>query len=667
MAYGTIISMDTKNGIGIVTFDMPGSTMNTWSEETVAECRSILDSVESDSSLRGVIFTSGKPDNFFAGADLHLLDSIRTRDDALYALEAFHSLFNRISALSIPSVAAIRGHCVGGGFEFALACSARIAQDAPTTVIGLPECKVGLFPGGGGSQRLPRLIGYTAIELILRGRLLPATEARKTGMIDRLVPPDGNLLDEAFAFIEEIIGGTADLHRPGQDFSQIDVIMDMARAEVMKATKGREIPGPLLAIKSIQEGVKRPLPEALEIEKKCFAEAVLSREAKGSIHTFFLKTLTDKPQAMMTVREHSRPVRKVLVLGFGTMGRGIALDIVRSATIPVIVKDLPEALEPGMAFVRKTLQGMAEKKKLARSVDDLASLIHPVSRYPDNMSDVDIVIEAVFEERAVKQSVYEELMTVVPETCVVASNTSSIPVSELALFVMRPERFAGLHFFSPVWRMQLVEIVRCNTTSKETIDDLLAFVDAVGKRPIICRDNPGFVINAMLFPYFLTAIRLIEEGNAIETVDGAMTRFGMPVGPIKLIDNVGIDVVHKIFTGLAIPQETIRRVVASGRLGVKKSGTGFFTPDGSVDPSALPLIARTEAAEKDEESIQEELFSSMVTAGRDLLAKEIVSDARMIDAGMIWGTGFPPEKGGPMKWSDLIGMSNRLFGKSFYE
>jgi len=667
MAYGRIISMDTKDGIGIVTFDMPGSTMNTWSEETVAECRSVLDSIGNDLSLRGVVFTSGKPDNFFAGADLHLLDGIRTRDDAMYALEAFHSLFNRISALSIPSVAAIRGHCVGGGFEFALACSARIAQDAPTTVIGLPECKVGLFPGGGGSQRLPRLIGYPAIELILRGRLLPAAEAQKTGMIDRLVPPDGNLLDEARSFIEEIIEGTAGLHRPVQDFSQIDVIMEMARTEVMKATKGREIPGPLLAIKSIQEGVKQPLPEALEIEKNYFAEAVLSREAKGSIHTFFLKTMTDKPRAMMTVRNQPRPVRKAAVLGFGTMGRGIALDIARSMTIPVIVKDLPEALEPGMAFLRKTLEGMAEKKKLAGAADDLVSLIQPVSRYPSDMSDVDIVIEAVFEERAVKKSVYEELMTVIPETCIVASNTSSLPVSELAKHVTHPARFAGLHFFSPVWRMQLVEIVRGDATSQETVDDLLSFVDSMGKRPIICRDNPGFVVNATLFPYFLTALRLIEEGNTIETVDGAMTRFGMPVGPIKLIDNVGIDVMHKIFMGLAIPQETIRRVVEAGRLGVKKSGAGFFTPDGSVDPTVLPLIFRTGDNEKSEEVIQEQLLSSMVTAGRDLVAKEIVSDARMIDAGMIWGTGFPPEKGGPMKWSDLTGMSSRLFGKTFYE
>ena len=365
--------------------------------------------------------------------------------------------------------------------------------------------------------------------------------------------------------------------------------------------------------------------------------------------------------------EQKMKIKTIGVIGAGQMGHGIAL-VSAQAGFSVILQDVKdEFVEKGLARINKFLSKSVEKKRMTE--EEKKKVLSNITGTSDlkELKDVDIVIEAVFEERAVKKSVYEELMTVIPETCIVASNTSSLPVSELAKHVTHPARFAGLHFFSPVWRMQLVEIVRGDATSQETVDDLLSFVDSMGKRPIICRDNPGFVVNATLFPYFLTALRLIEEGNTIETVDGAMTRFGMPVGPIKLIDNVGIDVMHKIFMGLAIPQETIRRVVEAGRLGVKKSGAGFFTPDGSVDPTVLPLIFRTGDNEKSEEVIQEQLLSSMVTAGRDLVAKEIVSDARMIDAGMIWGTGFPPEKGGPMKWSDLTGMSSRLFGKTFYE
>jgi 3-hydroxyacyl-CoA dehydrogenase/enoyl-CoA hydratase/3-hydroxybutyryl-CoA epimerase len=666
MSVGEIFKLTKDDGIGIVTFDMVGDAMNTWTDKAIMEFNELVGLLEKDESLTGVIFISGKPNNFFAGANLKMIAEIESEEEARKALDYLHDPFNRLSELKIPSLAAIHGHCLGGGLEFALACTARIAKESAATLIGLPECNVGLFPGGGGTQRLPRLIGYGAIELILRGKMLSAPKALENGIIDRLLPQDADLLAEAKSFLAAIIEGTADLKRPKQDFSQIDEIMEMARQGVLKATKGREIPGPMLAIKSIQEGVKLPLSEGLELEKENFVKVALSNEAKGSINTFFIKTLTDKAKSMMTKGFEPKPLKKAAVLGFGTMGRGIVIEILRRMQVPVIVKDIPEALEPGKEFVRKILEGMVEKKRLKVPVDDLMNLITTTSEYVDEFKDVDIVIEAVFEDIKIKEQVYKELCPAVSDDCIIASNTSSIPITSMSQYVAKPERFGGLHFFSPVWKMQLVEVIRGDETGQETVDNLLNFVASIRKRPIVCRDNPGFVVNALLFPYLTNAITYVEEGNPIEKVDGAMTSFGMPLGPIRLTDEVGIDVIHKVLVGMDVEQKTLNAVVNDGRWGLKKSGKGFFLKDGSVDPDVLPLIDSKGVKEKTEEEIQIGLFKAMLEVGKDLLDRHIVDDPRMIDVGMIWGTGFPPDKGGPMKWADLTGLSEEMFGKKFY-
>jgi 3-hydroxyacyl-CoA dehydrogenase/enoyl-CoA hydratase/3-hydroxybutyryl-CoA epimerase len=666
MSVGEIFKLTKDDGIGIVTFDMVGDAMNTWTDKTIIEFNELIGLLEKEESLTGVIFISGKPNNFFAGANLKMIAEIESAEEARKALDYLHGPFNRLSELKIPSLAAIHGHCLGGGLEFALACTARIAKESAATLIGLPECNVGLFPGGGGTQRLPRLIGYGAIELILRGKMLPAPKALENGIIDRLLSQEADLLEEAKSFLNEIIEGTAELKRPEQDFSQIDEIMEMARQGVLKATRGREIPGPMLAMKSIQEGVKLPLSEGLELEKENFVKVALSNEAKGSINTFFIKTLTDKATSMMTKGFEPKPLKKAAVLGFGTMGRGIVIEILRRMQVPVIVKDIPEALEPGKEFIRKILEGMVEKKRLKVPVDDLMNLVTTTSEYVDEFKDVDIVIEAVFEDIKVKEQVYKDLCPAVSNDCVIASNTSSIPITSMSQYVTNPERFGGLHFFSPVWKMQMVEVIRGEETGQEAVDNLLNFVASIRKRPIVCRDNPGFVVNALLFPYLTNAIAYVEEGNPIEKVDGAMSRFGLPVGPIRLTDEVGIDVIHKVLVGMDVEQKTLTAVVNDGRWGLKKSGKGFFLKDGSVDPDVLPLIDSRDVKERSEEEIQMGLLRAMVEVGKDLLDRNIVDDPRMIDVGMIWGTGFPPEKGGPMKWADLIGLSEEMFGKKFY-
>jgi 3-hydroxyacyl-CoA dehydrogenase len=440
----------------------------------------------------------------------------------------------------------------------------------------------------------------------------------------------------------------------------------MARTGVLKMTKGRELPGPMLAIKSMQEGLKASLLEGLEIEKKYFIQTALSPEAKGSINTFFIKTMTDKPKGMMTKGFTPKPIRKIAVLGFGTMGRGIIIDVLRHMQIPVIVKDFPETFEAGKAFIRKILDGMAEKKRLTAPVDQLMARLTTTADYGAEFKDVDLVVEAVFEDIKVKEQTYQQLCQAIRDDCLIASNTSSLLVTAMSRFVTHPERFGGTHFFSPVWLMQLVEIVQAEATSRETVDNLLNFSAAIRKRPIVCRDNPGFVVNALLMPYFLGVLNYLEAGNSIEKIDSAMLGFGMPVGPIRLIDEVGIDIPYKVLVGMGVKQDTLNQVVASGRLGLKKSGKGFFLKDGTVDPEVLKLIAHKAPQAATVGEIQTGVLTAMVKVGKDLLERHIVEDPRMIDVGMIWGTGFPADKGGPMKWADITGLSHKLYGKNFY-
>jgi len=667
MSYGEIFKWEKMDDIGVISFDVPGEAMNTWTTEAVDEFLGLLDDLEKTTGTRGVIFISRKPGTFHVGANLKLLDQIKNREKGLKLLDIFHDAFRRLSRLNYPTLAAIEGHCLGGGLEFALTCTARVAKASKTTLLGLPECTLGIFPGGGGTQRLPRLIGYRAMELILKGRVFPASEAYHYGIIDKLISEKCDLKEEAYKFLAEIISNEDTLSRKKHDFSKIDEAANQARQEVLKTTRGREIPGLMLAIQSIQKGVKVSLDEGLEIEKRNFLEAVLSNEAKGSIHTFFLKTMSDKPKAMMSKDFESKPLNKAAILGFGNMGRGIAIAILSNTGISVLVKDIPESLKAGKTFVRKILDGLAEKKRIKSPVDDIMSRLTFASDYTDEFNDVDLVIEAVYEDIKVKANVYREICKIVKADCTLATNTSSIPLKALEPYITNPERFAGAHFFSPVWLMQLVEIIRGEKTSSDTIDNLLNFAGLILKRPIICNDNPGFVVNAVLFPYFMDALDFVEKGNSVERVDEAFVQFGMPLGPIRLIDEVGIDVSYNVIVGKGIAQNTLKNVVKDGRLGLKKSGKGFFLKDGSVDPEVLPLIAYQRKLKMTAEEMQMKVLEDMVTVGQNLLKKGIVEDPRMIDIGMIWGTGFPPDKGGPMKWADLIGLSEKLFGKTFYE
>ncbi len=660
-----VFVLELDGNIGIVRFSVEHEAMNTWSDQAFLSFNRVLTQIEGEKNLRGVIFISGKPDNFLAGANLKQLSQIASREEARYVMDNFHGSFSRLAALPMPTLAAVHGYCLGGGLEFALACRAIIAKEGKTTLIGLPECNVGLFPGGGGTQRLPRLIGYPAVELILRGTMLTAAKALELGILDRLLPPETDLLAEAKKFLAAIIADQAILKRPTHDFSQIDAIIDKAREQALKLSRGRELPGPMGALKSIREGVKVSLDKGLMIEKENFIDVVLTNEAKGSINTFFLKGMTDKPKSLMTKGFTPKTIDRLVVLGLGTMGRGIVIDTLRHTKMLVTAVDIPEALTAGRDGVKKILEGMAEKKKLREPVNDLMNRLEVVSGY-ESCRNADLIIEAVFEDIKLKETVYREVSALARPDAIIASNTSSIPINSMAPFVLYPERFGGLHFFSPVWLMQLVEIIRGDKTGQNTIDNLLHYAALIQKRPIVCKDYPGFVVNALLSPYIMFSLKYLEEGNSIEKIDGALTDFGMPVGPIQLIDSVGIDIPYKVALGKGEKQDTLKNMVASGRLGLRKSGRGFFLPDGKVDPEALSFIATRPGRTMTPEEIRQGLLQEMVKVGKHLLERGIVADPRFIDVGMIWGVGFPADTGGPLKWADLTGLSKELWGRNFY-
>ncbi len=668
MSADKVFKIEVDDGIAFVTMDLPGEPMNTWTDEFLNGYSSMVESLGERKDLKGLILLSGKPHNFHSGANLKFLEQFETREELSKALDGTHKALNSMENVGFPTVAAINGHCLGGGYELALACTARVAKESKTTVIGLPECLVGLFPGGGGTQRLLRLIGYPAFELILTGKNLTASQALEAGLVDHCVASDGDLLAEAKELLVGIINGNVSLKRPQFDSSGLDMVADTARKQTLKATRGREIPGPMLAIKAMQEGGKLSLAEGLAIEKEYFLDVALSTQAKGSIHTFFLKTETDKPANMIPRGFEPRPLKKLAILGFGTMGRGIAIEVLRRMRIPLVVKDTPEALEQGQKFLQKILGGMAEKKRLPAPVDELLSLLVPVSDFNDQFGDVDLVIEAVFEDPKVKDEVYGQLMGYIDKNCLVASNTSTIPISRMTGAVSNPQRFAGAHFFSPVWKMELLEIIRGKETSDETIYNLLNFAAEIRKRPVICKDNPGFIVNAILLPYFLKIYDLLEKGVSIEMIDQAMIAFGMPVGPVRLIDEIGIDVHYKAFGAMGIePPAILEKVIEDGRYGFKKSGKGFFLGDGSVDPAVQSMIeVKDKLLEFSIEEVQLEFYQAMVKKGNELLNSGVVDNPKDIDVAMIWGVGFPPDKGGLMKWADLTGLSREIRGSNFY-
>jgi 3-hydroxyacyl-CoA dehydrogenase/enoyl-CoA hydratase/3-hydroxybutyryl-CoA epimerase len=666
-------SLITEDGIAWLVLDDPAKKVNTlstrlfeWFEEQVAR-------VEQERPAALVIL-SGKPDGFVAGADIEELKALSRPEDVLAMLQRGHALMNRLAALPCATVAAIHGACLGGGLELALACRFRIATEHPKTKLGLPEVQLGLIPGLGGTQRLPRLIGVpAALDLILTGRQVDARKAKRLGMVDDTChPSDLRAAAEKWARAGARSKPAGGFSRKATDFIARSplgdrLIFDKARAGVMAKTGGH-YPAPLVAIQVIHDGLKLPLERALDVEAGAFSELVLSDTAKSLMSIFFAKNEVEARAAK--IARGARPIGQIGVLGAGFMGAGIA-QVLAEKGYQVVMKDRDlAAVGRGMAFAAERFRDRVKRRRMTEAeLKTALGRILPAADY-EAFHRLDLVVEAVFEDVGVKHAVIRETEAAAPEGIIFASNTSAIPISRLAEASRRPENVVGMHFFSPVHKMPLLEVIRHPGTSQEALATVVEAGRRMGKTVIVVGDGPGFFTSRVLTPFLNEAAWLLVDGASIDQVDRAMTRWGWPVGPFTLLDEVGLDVgrhvgdVMRSALGDRLePPAAFQLMIGDGRLG-RKAKRGFYLygeesekkgKGRQVDPAVYRLLGWRPAEVGDEE-IVERCWLQMLNETARCMEEGIITDPADVDIGVIFGFGFPPFRGGLLREADRKGL-----------
>jgi 3-hydroxyacyl-CoA dehydrogenase/enoyl-CoA hydratase/3-hydroxybutyryl-CoA epimerase/3-hydroxyacyl-CoA dehydrogenase/enoyl-CoA hydratase/3-hydroxybutyryl-CoA epimerase/enoyl-CoA isomerase len=665
--------------VGQVTFDLPNSRANTLGQSVLAEFETLVLNLKKQSALRGLLFRSGKPGMFIAGADLRELGSATGDPQQARTLtERGLAVIAAFESLPYPTIAAIEGACLGGGLEMALGFDFRIASTHPKTDIGLPEVKIGLIPGWGGTQRLSRIIGPAlACELICAGESVSAERARNLGIVFDSVPAE-RLQDEALRLVEWAAQSKAwqqarqRKQQPvGLSEEQHAFIFAVAGAMVREKTKG-QLPAPEAALRAIARGCNVPLDRGLLAESEEFLPLVGSPISRNLIAVFFMTQRLQKDTGVANAAVAARPVARVGVLGAGIMGAGIAGAHIRRGIPAMLLDTLPQALEKGVGSIARVMQSRIEAGRM-KPEEMVAALAHlSTTSSLAAMSDRDVVIEAVVENEAVKVQVYRELQKFLPADAILASNTSTISISRMGQSVRNPENFAGMHYFNPVDRMQLVEVIRGEKTSDQTVATLTALAKRIGKTPIAVRDCPGFLVNRILFPYINESLVMLEEGANPRAIDKAATAFGMPMGPITLNDLVGLDtslfagrVVNTAFADRAKNTRILEELVKAGRLG-QKSGSGFFSyakgSRGADDPAFEAILAacRTGNRAIEPEEMTDRLFLTMLVEASRILMEQIVREPGDVDMGLILGIGFPAFRGGLLRWADSIGLAQVL-------
>ncbi len=670
------LGVTIDDGIAIVTFDTPGEPVNIISRAVKDEFLALFDHLDADPSVRAAVLVSGKPDSFIAGADIEEFLEWSLAAQAEAVSREGHTILDRLERLRTPVVAAIHGACLGGGLETALACAHRVATDHPKTLLALPEVQIGIFPGAGGTQRLPRTVGLqAALDMILTGRNVPAKKALRIGLIHDLVHP-AILLEIAVRRAREIADGTRRRNANTRPRGFMNVLLDdnpfgrafvmrKARERVLKTTGGH-YPAPLAALEAVSAGYDSR-ERGLREEARLFGEMAMTQVCRELIFLFFATTALKKDPGVPAPAPAPLPVHKLGVLGAGFMGSAIAAVAALQETM-VRLKDADLAgVGRGLDAARGILRDRFVKKRLTRQeFDDRLSLIGGTIDY-SGFHSVDLVIEAVFEDLSVKQAVVREVEDVIPAHAIVASNTSTIPIARIAAASNRPERVLGMHFFSPVQKMPLLEVIITPETLPEVAATAVSFSKKLGKTVIVVNDSPGFFVNRILAPYLNEAGRLLDAGAAIDVVDKALVDFGFPVGPITLLDEVGLDVAGKSGTIFAeafgdrmAPSQSLRRVVESGRLG-RKGKQGFYLYDsdgkkGGVDETIYQVIRPdTPRAEVPATEIQQRCVLAMVNEAVRCLEDEVIRVPRDGDVGAVFGIGFPAFRGGPFRYVDAVG------------
>jgi len=671
---GPALVTDVVDDVLIVTIDRPGESVNTLGPELIGEFETVFHRVSDDSIIKGVVLTSGKPDGFIAGADIEQFTTLRTAADAERLSRMGQELLGRLETLRVPVVAAIHGACLGGGLETVLACRYRICTDHPKTTFSLPEVQLGLIPAMGGTQRLPRRVGLqAALDMILTGRSVRARRALQMGLVDEMVHPAilrEIAIDRARALGDgrrqaprRGIGGPANLlleHNPiGRG-----LVFKKARQSVLEKTHGH-YPAPLAALEAVQDGYTHGVDHGQGEESRLFGEVAMTAVSRQLVFLFFASNALKKDPGVPDPAPKPREVERIGVLGAGFMGAGIASVAAQQGTL-VRLKDTDTTrIGKGLAAIRGVLQERVVRRQVTRrQADDWMSLVGATTDY-SGFESADLVIEAVFEDLSLKHRVLEEVEPVLDPTTVYASNTSTIPIAQIADVAQRPERVLGMHFFSPVHRMPLLEVITTSQTSHEATVTAVAYGKRLGKTVIVVNDGPGFYTTRTLSAYMNEAGRLLDDGASVDAIDRALVDWGFPVGPLTLLDEVGIDVAGKIgvvlgeaFGARMAPSESLRRVVAAGRAG-RKASSGFYRYDqsgkkGSVDESVYEIIGVPRRA-IDAAEITERCVLAMVNEAVRCLEEGILRSPRDGDVGAVFGIGFPPFRGGPFRYADSIG------------
>ncbi|MFN3901207.1 MAG: fatty acid oxidation complex subunit alpha FadJ [Alishewanella aestuarii] len=661
--------------VAVITMDIPGESMNVLKASFADEIDTMLKQLANDSTLKGVVFISGKKDSFIAGADISMLDACQTAEQAEAIAAMGQQMFDRLEQLRLPVVAAIHGPCLGGGLELALACHARVASSSPKTVLGLPEVQLGLLPGSGGTQRLPKLVGVQkALDMILTGKQLRAAQAKKLGLVDEVVP-ESILLDAA---VKKALAGKP--RREAKKQSLLDKLLEntgpgrklvfsQALKQTLKKTQGN-YPAALRIIEVIQTGVEQGYQKGLAAEAKAFGQLCMTSESAALRSIFFATTQMKKESGAGDAKP--RKVRKAAVLGGGLMGGGIANVSATKAGVAVRIKDIAEqGINNALKYSFDILNKKYKKRFISKAEMQKQLLLITGTTDYSGFHNVDIVVEAVFEDLGLKQQMVADIEQHCAEHTIFASNTSSLPIHKIAEKAARPENVIGLHYFSPVDKMPLVEVIAHDKTSAETIATTVAFARKQGKTPIVVKDGAGFYVNRILALYMNEAANILLAGEPVEKIDRALVKFGFPVGPVTLLDEVGIDVGAKISPILtaelgerfAAPA-AFDKLLADGRKG-KKTEKGFYLYGKAakkgkklVDESVYAVLGVTPAPALNGEEIASRCTAQMLNEAVRCLEEGIIASARDGDIGAIFGIGFPPFLGGPFRYIDKLGVNN---------
>lgn len=667
--------------VGVIYIDVPNEKVNTLKAEFAQQFLSILQQAQSTSGLKGLVITSGKKDSFIAGADISMIANCTSKEEASELSREGHILFDKLENYPLPIIAAIHGACLGGGLELALACHARVCSNDDKTRLGLPEVQLGLLPGSGGTQRLPKLVGIpSALDMMLTGKQLRAKQAQKIGLVDDVVP-ETILLDVAIQMAKKGKIQRAPIHWQQRLLSSRllrNKVFSTAKQTVMRKTKGH-YPAPEKIIQVVRTGVEKGAKAGYDAEAKAFGELVMTPQSAALRSLFFATTSLKNETGSAAV---PAKFKQIGVLGGGLMGGGIAYVTAMRGDLAVRIKDINESgVAQALRYSWDRLTQRVNKRRMsARERDAVMAKISGTLDY-QGFEHTDIVVEAVFEDLALKQKMVTEIQDVTKGHAIFASNTSSLPINQIAEKAKHPEKVIGLHYFSPVDKMPLVEVIPHQQTDAQTIATAVALAKKQGKTAIVVGDDAGFYVNRILAPYLCEAAECLMHGESIEHIDSALVDFGFPVGPFNLLDEVGIDVGTKILPILVerfgerfMAPELLDKVNKDGRKG-KKNGKGFYLYEHQassklffwkkahkrqVDKSLYSLVGIHPQNHLSKIDIAERCVMLMLNEAVRCLDEKIIQNARDGDIGAVFGIGFPPFFGGPFRYMDSLGIQKTV-------